>query len=299
MGAIPELELRAVTCLRGGHEALREASLSVYEGETLFVMGGAGSGKSVLLKTAAGIEPPDEGDVLYKGKSLGRMSVREEAAFRRASGFVFQDAALWANQSLYDNLALPVRLHETSWGAAEIDRAVRRVAELVGYTQELRVRPAELSAGERKLVSLARALVLDPMLLFMDDPSSDLDEAAAERVSDVIAQLRERGRTILVASAASDLASRHADRIAALIDGSFAAVGAYDEALTWTEARVRSITGRLKAKPKPAPDWASGLAGAWANALAEDGPVDEGIDGSIGDSPSAKREGDDEKRGGS
>jgi phospholipid/cholesterol/gamma-HCH transport system ATP-binding protein len=270
MGAIPLVELRKVTCLRGGYQAIKEASLELAEGETLFVMGGAGSGKSVLLKTAAGIALPADGEVLYKGQSLDRMSAREEAAFRRASGFVFQDAALWANMSLYDNLALPARLHEKSWGKAEVDKAVRRAAELAGYGEDLRVRPAELSSGERKLVGLARALVLDPELLFMDDPASSLDEAAAERVSDIIAALKERGRSILVASGSSDLASRHADRIAVLIGGSFAATGAYSEAVGWTDAAVRAVTGRLKARAAPPPEWASGLAGAWASALAED-----------------------------
>jgi phospholipid/cholesterol/gamma-HCH transport system ATP-binding protein len=273
MGATPEIELRGVTCLRGGYEALKGASLSIAEGETLFAMGGAGSGKSVLIKTAAGISLPNEGEVLYRGRSLARMSPREEAAFRKASGFVFQDAALWANQSLYDNLALPARLHEKAWGAAEVDRAVRRAAELVGYGQELRARPADLSAGERKLVGLARALVLDPELLFMDEPVSSLDEAAAERVSDIIEALKERGRTVLIASASSDLASRRADRIAVLIGGSIAAAGPYDEAVAWTDAGVRAVTGRLKARAAASPAWAGGLAGAWAEALAEDTAV--------------------------
>ncbi len=284
MGVAPELELRGVTCLRGGYLALKDASLSLAEGETLFAMGGAGSGKSVLLKTAAGIGIPNSGDVLYRGKSLGRMSSREEAAFRRASGFVFQDAALWANQSLFDNLALPARLHEPSWGPADVDRAVRRAADLVGYAQDLHARPAELSAGERKLVGLARALVLDPELLFMDDPSASLDEAAAERVYDIIAALKARGRTVLIASALSELASRCADCVAVLIDGSLCAVGTYDEAVTWVDPRVRAVTGRLKARTAT-PAWAGGLAGAWAEAIADDSFFLESAEPPTGEGP--------------
>ena len=271
MAAMPEIELRGIRSSLGGYEALRDIGLSLFAGETLFVMGGAGSGKSVLIKTAAGIALPSEGEVLYRGKSLARMGEREEAAFRKASGFVFQDAALWANQSLYDNLALPARLHGSEWGKAELDRAVRRAAEVVGYDQDLRARPAELSSGERKLIGLARALVLDPELLFMDDPTSELDESSAARVSDIIEALKARGRTVFVTSGASDLASRCADSVAVLVGGKLAAYGPYAEAAAWADPAVRSVTGRLKARaaaPKQA--WEESLAGAWAAALTED-----------------------------
>ena len=270
MPLIPEIELRGVTSFRGGYEALRDVNLSLMPGEALFAMGGAGSSKSVLLKTAAGIALPGKGEIFYKGKPLSRMSTREESAFRKASGFAFQDAALWANQSLYDNLALPVRLHEPRWGKAEVERAVKRAAALVGYDHELRVRPAELSSGERKLIGFARALVLDPELLFLDDPISGLDEASASGVSDIIEALKARGRSIFVASAVSELATRCADSIAVLLGGSLAAHGTYTEAVTWTDTRVRAITGRLKSRGTSVPVWAGGLAGAWVAALAED-----------------------------
>jgi len=267
----PEIELRGLRTVRGNFEVLREIDLSLAKGETLFIMGSAGSGKSVLVKTAAGIALPTAGEVLYRGKSFARMGEREEAAFRKSSGFVFQEAALWANQTLYDNLALPARLHRPDWGKAELDRAVRRAAELVGYDQDLYVRPVELSLGERKLIGLARAFVLDPELLFMDDPTSDLDEGSASRVIDLVAALKERGRSILVTSALSDFASRCADRIAVLRGGKLAAVGAYDEAVAWTDPALRAVTGRLKPRIRAEkPAWADSLAGAWASALAED-----------------------------
>jgi phospholipid/cholesterol/gamma-HCH transport system ATP-binding protein len=271
VAATPEIELRGIRSVHGGYEALRDISLSLFASETLFAMGGAGSSKSVLIKTAAGISLPVEGEVLFRGKSLARMSEREEAAFRKVSGFVFQDAALWANQSLFDNLALPARLHGPSWSKAELERAVRRAAEVVGYKQDLRARPAELSSGERKLIGLARALVLDPELLFMDDPTSELDEESAAMVSDIIEALKARGRSVFVTSGVSDLASRCADRVAVLIGGRLAAFGAYAEAAAWTDPEVRSVTGRLKARAAgPKHDWEEGLAGAWAAALSED-----------------------------
>jgi ABC-type transporter Mla maintaining outer membrane lipid asymmetry ATPase subunit MlaF len=276
MAAVPEIELRGLMCSRGGAEILKGVSLSLAAGETLFAMGGSGSGKSFLLKAASGIAIPDEGDVLYKGASLARMSAREEAAFRKASGFVFQDGALWANQSLFDNLALPVRLHEPRWSKAEVERAVTRAVRLVGYDEDLRVRPAELSSGEQKLIGLARALVLDPELLFMDDPTSILDEASAGRVPAIVEELKSRGRSIIVASAVSEFASRCADSVAVLLGGTLAAIGSYAEAAAWTEPRVRAVTGRLKARAAPAPDWAAGLAGAWVDAIVDDPAISDG-----------------------
>jgi phospholipid/cholesterol/gamma-HCH transport system ATP-binding protein len=270
MAGEPIVELRDVRAVRGGFEALRGVSLALAEGEAAFIMGSAGSGKSVLLKTAAGIRLPSEGEVLYKGRPLDRMSAREEAAFRRASGFVFQDAALWANQSLFDNLALPVRVHEGSWGKAEVERAVRRAAELVGFSEDLRARPSELSSGERRLIGLARALVLDPPLVFMDDPVSELDEEAAERVLGIIAALKGRGRSLAVVSSSSECVSRFADRVVALKGGTILASGSYDEAIAWADPEVRAVTGRLRSRRDERPEWDSGLAGDWARAFSDD-----------------------------
>jgi len=268
---VPEIELRGIRTVRGESEILSGVDLALDQGDTLFVMGSAGSGKSVLIKTAAGIALPTQGEVLFRGKSYGRMSEREEGAFRSVSGFVFQEAALWANQNLYDSLALPARLHHPEWGRAELDRAVRRAAEVAGCDQDLRVRPVELSTGERKIVGLARALVLDPELLFMDDPTSDLDEISASRIVDIVAALKERGRTVMVTSGLSDFASRCADKIAVLVGGRLVAVGTYDEAVGWTDPALRAVTGRLKPRSRAEkPAWADTLAGAWASALAEE-----------------------------
>ncbi|HOX33459.1 MAG TPA: ATP-binding cassette domain-containing protein [Spirochaetales bacterium] len=275
--AAPVLELRSVTCTRGEAVILDEVSLRLEEGEAAFFMGAAGSGKSALLKAASGLDVASAGEILFRGRELSRMTRREEAEFRRKTGFVFQDAALWANQSLYDNLALPVRIHEPGLGAAAIDAAVRRAAELVGYDEELRARPAELSLGERRLIGLARALVLDPELLYMDEPAANLDEESAERVHEIQAALKDRGRSLFVASSSSAAVSRFADRVGVLRGGRLLAYGSFDEAAAWTDPALRGITGRLKArKAPPRPEWASSLAGAWADALAEDkSAVDE------------------------
>ena len=278
MKSIPELEIRGLRSVRGGYEALRDVSLELARGETLFCMGNAGSGKSTLLKTAAGICLPAAGEVLFRGTPLSHMNKREEEMFRKASGFAFQDAALWANQSIYENLALPIRLHESGWSEAEVERAGRKAAELVGWEGNMRERPAELSLGERKLISIARALVLDPELLFMDDPTWGLDEALAAHVSGILLDLKARGRSIIVSSAASDLVSSCADTVAVLIDGFLAAHGAYSAAVAWDEGRLRAVTGRLKPR-ETVPEWATGLAGEWAAAIASDTTAPKDLEG--------------------
>lgn len=204
------------------------------------------------------------------------MSRKEEAQFRRKSAFVFQDAALWANQSLFDNLALPVRVHESDSSKIEVERAVRRAVELVGYEGDLKARPSDLSLGERRIIGLARAMVLDPELFFMDEPFANLDEASAERVVDIVAALKERGRSLVIVTSRSDLVGRFADFVAVLGSGELIAFGSYGEAVEWSESTVRAVTGRLKpraAAPKGEAVW--GLAGAWADAFAADGAVSE------------------------
>lgn len=271
MGDSPELELRGLRCARGGTDVIRGIDLELGRGRVLFVMGQAGSGKSILMKTAAGIALPAEGDVLFRGRSLDRITSREEAAFRKAAGFAFQDAALWANMSAFDNIALPLRRHEPRLGQAEVAAAVDKVGELVGLgpASALNLRPADFSAGQRKLIGLARALALDPELVFMDDPVVGLDEVSADRVIGIVEGLKARGRSLLVASSASDFAYRCADDVAVLAGGLIAARGCYDEAVAWDDPALRAVTGRLKARTIAAPRPDS-LAGRWAAAFADE-----------------------------
>ncbi|MEI6876347.1 MAG: ATP-binding cassette domain-containing protein, partial [Spirochaetota bacterium] len=175
------IELRSVTLEAKGSPILDRVDLGLGQGTRAMVMGGAGSGKSSLLKVSAGILIPDSGEVFIEGRPLSDLSRHDTLAFHRRCGFVFQDAALWSNQSLYENIAFPVRFHTPSVGAAQLDAAVRGAAELAGYSRSLSLRPAEVSGGERRLIGLARALVLDPDILFLDEPTVSLDEEETTR----------------------------------------------------------------------------------------------------------------------
>lgn len=266
MSEIPVVELRGVS-VRGGTAVVLDAiSLAFPKGAATFIMGPAGSGKSSLIKVAAGITIPTEGEVLVEGRECSSLGKREMLEFRKRSGFVFQDAALWANQSLFDNIAFPLRFHDPKMSAVEVQRAVARATELAGCRRDLSVRPADISAGEARAIGLARALALDPDILFFDDPLGDLDDAGRERLGALLADLRARGRTILVTGATPELARKLADRVAVIRDGRLTADGSYDEAVRWRDPAALGLPGRL-----PARSARDGLVGAWEDALAGDG----------------------------
>lgn len=247
----PIIELKSFCFARAGTEILKEVSLAFREGQTTVLMGGAGSGKSSLLKAAAGLVAPDSGELFYRGVRFDRLGAAGEREFRRKSGFVFQDAALWANQSLFENLALPLRVHEPGFSKAQVERAVARAAEIVGYGESLKARPSELSTGERRLIGLARALVLDPELLFMDEPAASLDEETADRVFALIKGLRARRRTLVLVSGRSDFAYRSADSIGILRAGRLVASGSYEELSRHNDPALRGAMERLKGRAAP------------------------------------------------
>ncbi|HUX36778.1 MAG TPA: ATP-binding cassette domain-containing protein [Rectinemataceae bacterium] len=273
----PLLELRAVSLRAAAKTIIDEVSLTFAEGESTVVMGASGSGKSSLVKIAAGIVPPDEGELLVGGKPFGALSKKEVLAFRRRSGFVFQDAALWANQSLFDNIAFPLRFHSPGLPPSELEGLVKRAAERAGLRRELSVRPSDISAGEAKLGGLARALVLDPEIIFLDDPLTDLDEGLRDGLSRLLVALGEGGKTIVLTGATPELARRMADFVVVIGEGRLRAAGSYEEASAWTSTAALGLTGRLLPRRRR-----GSLLGAWEEALSDD---NEEAGGSVGPAP--------------
>lgn len=213
------VELQEVSVFFGDYQVLRDLSVAFPAGKTTFIMGKSGSGKSTLLKTAAGLVVPDYGRVLRDGKNLARMNRDEEKAFRKSSSFVFQDSALWSNQSIYNNLSLVLAVHEQGLSKAEADHRVKDAVRRVGYDESLAVRPADLSIGEQKLVSIARALLLDPELVYMDEPTASLDEDAVDRVLKTIGECKAAGKTLIIVSHITRIIAELADFICVVTDG--------------------------------------------------------------------------------
>lgn len=181
-----------------GREALGGVSFEVHTGEMVFLTGRSGAGKSTLLKLIALIERPTRGRVTVNGANTGTLAPRRIPAFRRQVGMVFQDHRLLADRPVFDNVALPLIVTDTS--LKEIDRRVRAALDQVGLLGKERLAPLELSVGEQQRVGIARAIVSRPPLLIADEPTGNLDPELAGEVMNLFQRLNEVGVTVVVAT---------------------------------------------------------------------------------------------------
>lgn len=237
--------LEDVQVTLGGFPALRGVSVAFAEGKSTVIMGPSGCGKSTLLKVAAGLIPPDEGRVLYGGKDLFQLSERGLLEMRRKNGFVFQDGALWENKSLFENLALPLQVHFPDLPAVDRNRRVIRALERVGLEESASERPAALSGGAKKIASFLRALMTEPVLLFMDEPTLSIDHAMTDRIHQIIRDQKTRGSTIIAVTHDAQLTSTLADRLVVMDAGQVIASGDFDEIKRSRHARVRAILSEV------------------------------------------------------
>ncbi len=229
VAATPIVQVREVRKSFGAHEVLRGISLELERGTTLAVMGGSGSGKTVLLRIIDGLLSPDSGEVSLFGTHIERMSEEAMLPLRRRTAFVFQGAALFDSMSVFENVAFPLREH-TSQSLGEMTDRVHRLLGLVGLPGTDDLLPAELSGGMRKRVGIARALVMEPEVVFFDEPTAGLDPTNARVVGELMATLRTGVcDTAIVVTHDLEFADMIADRMAILHHGRFADVGTPDE----------------------------------------------------------------------
>jgi phospholipid/cholesterol/gamma-HCH transport system ATP-binding protein len=243
----PLVELVDVRKSFGTNEVLRGVSVALHRGTTLAVMGGSGSGKTVLLRIIAGLIRPDSGTVLLFGTRIDRMREEGMLPLRRRTGFVFQGAALFDSLSVFENVAFPLREH-TRLSLGEITDRVHRFLALVGLAGSDDLLPAELSGGMRKRVGIARALVMEPEVVFFDEPTAGLDPTNARLVAELIAELRTGVcDTAIVVTHDVEFADMVADRMAILYQGRFAEVGTPAEIRQSSNEDVRKfLAGDLR-----------------------------------------------------
>lgn len=180
-------------------EVLRGVSFDVLPGETKVLFGESGSGKTVIMKLAAGLLRPDEGRITVMGRDIGRMQERELLDFRRHLGFVFQESALFDSMTVADNVAF--RLREEKVAENEIESRVRQALRFVELEATMDRYPAELSGGMRRRVSIARALVDNPRVVFYDSPTGGLDPVTSQTIITLIMRGRDlQGVTSLLAT---------------------------------------------------------------------------------------------------
>ncbi len=201
-----------LTMQYGARVVMQDLSFSVNRGEVFVIMGGSGSGKSTLLRHLIGLAAPASGTILIDGENLVAASEDTRSRLLRRMGVLFQNGALWSGLTLAENVALPLEEFTTLTGDAIADIVALKLA-LVGLRGFGEFYPSAISGGMRKRAALARAIALDPELVFFDEPSSGLDPVSASRLDDLILQLKASfGTTVVVVS--HDLASieRIADR---------------------------------------------------------------------------------------
>src|ERR1700683_4690807 len=181
-----------------GREALTNATLRIEQGEMVFLTGRSGAGKSTVLKLIALLERPTRGQVIVNGAQTSRLPLRRVPLFRRGLGVVFQDHRLLMDRPVFDNVALPLIVADTSF--REIEKRVRAALDQVGLLGKERVAPQELSVGEQQRVGIARAIVSKPPLLVADEPTGNLDAALAAEVMGLFRRFNEVGVTVVVAT---------------------------------------------------------------------------------------------------
>ena len=194
------IELKNVSFSAQNRVLVQDISCQFEEGQVTALIGPSGCGKSTVLKLAAGLYYPYEGEITFRGTDIARMNRAENLAFRKEGAVVFQDSALWANQSLFQILELPLRVHFPSMSLKERQKRIKSVAAAVGYRKNLEIRPAQLSMGEQKLLAFARALMCSPRLLFLDEFTESLDENASQRLIDLVKKLHNDGVSIILIS---------------------------------------------------------------------------------------------------
>ncbi|MDR2259204.1 MAG: ATP-binding cassette domain-containing protein [Treponema sp.] len=213
------VELKNVFFSAQGRVLARNVSYQYEQGKITALVGPSGGGKSTILKLSAGLLVPNQGEIYFQGKNISQMTRKENLEFRRQGAVVFQDSALWANQSLFQILELPLRIHYPDMSPREREKRIEAVVAEVGYRKELSIRPAQLSMGEQKLLAFARALLCRPRLLYLDEWTESLDDNAGQRLIGLVKSRREAGDTIIFVSHDLRIIKDLADEIVLILSG--------------------------------------------------------------------------------
>lgn len=222
------IRLDAVTKSFDHRKVLDGVTLDVPTGCGFCLLGRSGTGKSVTLKHIIGLMKPDRGRVLVHGKDVGSLDRRGLADMRRGMGFLFQNAALFDSITVGENVAFPLRRH-TDWPERKIrDAAAAKLAD-VGLANDYDKMPADLSGGMKKRAGLARAMVLDPQILLVDEPSAGLDPITSGEIDELLVGLKKNGTTLVIVTHNIPSARHIGDELAMLHDGRVIARGTPEE----------------------------------------------------------------------
>src|SRR3981189_2107566 len=239
------ISVRNLRVSYGELEILHGISFDVMHGETLVILGGSGSGKSTLLRTLVGLERPSSGEIWLRGKNIAAISSDEMDDIRKKVGMSFQGGALFGSMSVGENVALPLREH-TKLEDSTIEIILRLKLDQVGLAGFENYMPSQLSGGMKKRAAVARAMAMDPEILFFDEPSAGLEPIIAAGVDQLILDLKKAFHmTIVVVTHELASAFLIADRMVLIDKGNVIAIGTTAEMRSSTHPRVRQFLDRI------------------------------------------------------
>jgi phospholipid/cholesterol/gamma-HCH transport system ATP-binding protein len=245
----PMISLRDLRVSYSGREILHGINFEVQRGETLVILGGSGSGKSTLLRTLVGLEKPTSGEVWIRGKNFSAISEAERNEIRKRLGMSFQGGALFGSMTVGENVALPLQEH-TKLEQTTVEIMVRLKLDQVGLSGFEDFLPSQLSGGMKKRAAVARALAMDPEILFFDEPSAGLDPIIAAGIDQLILDLKKAFHmTIIVVTHELASAFLIADRMVLINKGDVVALATTEEMKNSKHPKVRQFLDRI---PEPA-----------------------------------------------
>jgi phospholipid/cholesterol/gamma-HCH transport system ATP-binding protein len=204
----------------GNQEVLKNVSFQLFNGENLVVLGKSGSGKSVLIKCIVRLLNPDDGTITVLGEDVSGLNIDGLGALRKKIGFLFQSGALYDSMTVQQNLEFPLRRIKKNLTQKEIDDKVKEVLEHVGLPDALDKMPSQLSGGMRKRISLARTIVVDPMIMLYDEPTTGLDPVTSAEISSLINDVQKKYKTSsIIITHDIECARATANRVIMLQDG--------------------------------------------------------------------------------
>lgn len=228
----------------GTREILHSINLTINDGEIMIIMGGSGSGKSTLLRYLLGLGVPTSGSIKLLGKDINRINSKEMNELRQNMGVAFQGGALLSSMSIGENVQLPLREH-TKLDEKTMEIMARMKLEVVNLGGFEKLMPAELSGGMIKRAAVARAIIMDPKLMFFDEPSAGLDPVVSAELDELILNLRDVMKmTIVVVTHELESALKIADRITVLDQGNILMTDTVDNIKNSDNERIQSLLNR-------------------------------------------------------
>jgi phospholipid/cholesterol/gamma-HCH transport system ATP-binding protein len=242
----PAIEVRDLVTHYGDRQILFGINLTIYEGEIMIIMGGSGSGKSTLLRFLLGLGTPTSGSISMLGRDITKISPREMHEMRKNMGVAFQGGALLSSMTVGENVQLPLREHHSHIDELTMQIMARMKLEVVNLGGFDDLMPSQLSGGMIKRAAVARAIVMDPKLMFFDEPSAGLDPVVSVELDELILKLRDAMKmTIVVVTHELESAFKIADRITVLDKGHILMTGTVAEVKSSDNPRIQSLLNRL------------------------------------------------------